>query len=170
NQTMPYLKDRMADILKMSDAMQFMINNLQHMYGLLQQVDATTHDLAENTNELTAITDELRDHSADFDDFFRPLRNYFYWEPHCFDIPVCAALRSVFDALDGIDALTDQFGQITTSLDKLNALQPKLLALLPPQIASQQINRDLALTNYATTSGIDDQTAAALQNSTAMGQ
>ena len=26
---------------------------------------------------------------ANFDDFFRPIRNYFYWEPHCFDIPVC---------------------------------------------------------------------------------
>ena len=27
---------------------------------------------------------------ADFDDQFRPMRNYFYWEPHCFDIPMCA--------------------------------------------------------------------------------
>ncbi len=52
--------------------------------------------------------EDLRDKIANFDDFFRPLRNYFYWEPHCFDIPICAALRSVFDALDGIDALTDQ--------------------------------------------------------------
>ena len=32
-------------------------------------------------------TEELRDHIADFDDFFRPIRNYLYWEPHCFDIP-----------------------------------------------------------------------------------
>ena len=55
-------------------------------------------------------------------------------------------------------------------MDKLNALQPKLLALMPPQIASQETNRDLTLTNYATTSGINDQTAAALQNATAMGQ
>ena len=52
----------------------------------------------------------------------------------------------------------------------MNALQPKLLALLPPQIDCQETNRDLILTNYATTSGINDQTAAALQNATAMGQ
>ena len=50
---------------------------------------------------------ELRDHIADFDDFFRPLRNYFYWEPHCFDIPICWSIRSVFDTLDGIDTMTD---------------------------------------------------------------
>ena len=45
----------------------------------------------------------------------------------------------------------------------------KLVALIPPQIANQQTNRDLTMTNYATTSGIYDQTAAALENSTALG-
>ena len=32
---------------------------------------------------------------ANFDDFFRPIRNYFYWEPHCYNIPICWALRSI---------------------------------------------------------------------------
>jgi RND superfamily putative drug exporter len=100
----------------------------------------------------------------------RPLRNYFYWEEHCFDIPVCAALRSIFDTLDGIDALSDRFGKVTASLDKLNALQPQLMALLPAQVAIQQTNGALILKNYATSSGINDQAAAALQNSTAMGR
>ena len=50
---------------------------------------------------------ELRDHIADFDDFFRPLRNYLYWEPHCYNIPVCWSMRSLFDSLDGIDTMTD---------------------------------------------------------------
>ena len=52
----------------------------------------------------------------------------------------------------------------------MDELQPKLLALIPPQIANQQTNRDLTMTNYATNAGIHDQTAAALQNSTALGQ
>ena len=50
---------------------------------------------------------ELRDHIADFDDFFRPLRNYLYWEPHCYDIPICWSMRSIFDTLDGVDTMTD---------------------------------------------------------------
>ena len=83
---------------------------------------------------------------------------------------MCAALRSIFDALDGIDALTDQLGDVAGSIAKLDELQPKLLALIPPQIANQQTNRDLTMTNYATNAGIQDQTAAALQNSTALGQ
>ena len=100
----------------------------------------------------------------------RPLRNYFYWEPHCFDIPFCSALRSVFDSLDGISELSDKFGTITASLDKLDALQPQLLALLPPQIAIQERNLDLTLSNYATTSGTNAQSEEALRNATAMGQ
>src|SRR4029079_14241161 len=116
------------------------------------------------------VAQELRDKIANFDDFFRPLRNYFYWEPHCFDIPACWALRSLFDALDGIDALTDQLASVSGSITKLDELQPKLLALIPPQIAIQQTNRDLSMTNYGTTSGIYDQSAAALENSTALGQ
>jgi RND superfamily putative drug exporter len=55
-------------------------------------------------------------------------------------------------------------------LDKLNALQPQLVTLLPPQIAIQERNRDLTLSNYATNSGTDAQSAEALKNATAMGQ
>ena len=54
-----------------------------------------------------------------------------------------------------------QLGNVTAGLDKLDQLQPKLLALIPPQIASQQTNRDLTMTNYATQRWIYDQTAAA---------
>ena len=101
---------------------------------------------------------DLRDKIANFDDFFRPIRSYFYWEKHCYDIPACFALRSTFDALDSIDQLTAKFEDLTATLDRLDALQPKLVALIPPQIASQQTNRDLTLASYATLSGIYAQT------------
>jgi RND superfamily putative drug exporter len=169
-ENLKYQQDRGADLLKQADEISKTIAILQQQYALQQQSSAATNEQTQAFHATVATVEDLRDKIANFDDTFRPLRNYFYWEPHCFDIPMCWSLRSIFDALDGIDALTDQFGQITSSLDKLNALQPKLLALLPPQIATQQTNRDLTLTNYATTSGIDDQTAAALQNATAMGQ
>ncbi|MCV7015107.1 hypothetical protein H7I40_22175 [Mycolicibacterium madagascariense] len=46
------------------------------------------------------------------------------------------ALRSIFDAIDGIGQLSDHFGQIIASLDKPNAIQPRLAALIPRQIAN----------------------------------
>ena len=169
-QNLPFQQARAADILTQVDVIDKGINVLRQQYELQQQSSAVTDEQAKAFAQTVATAQDLRDKIANFDDFFRPLRSYFYWEPHCFDIPVCAALRSIFDALDGIDALTDQLGDVAGSIAKLDALQPKLLALIPPQIANQQTNRDLTMTNYATTSGIDDQTAAALQNATALGQ
>ena len=167
---LPFQQARGADLLKQVDVINNSIDVLRQQYALQQQSGAATDEQTKAFQQTVAMAQDLRDKIANFDDFFRPLRNYFYWEPHCFDIPACAALRSLFDALDGIDALTDQLANVSGSIAKLDELQPKLLALIPPQIASQQTNRDLTLTNYATTSGINDQTAAALQNSTTLGQ
>src|SRR5207248_1225830 len=98
---------------------------------------------AAKSQELLKVTEQLRDNIANFDDQFRPLRNYFYWEPHCFDIPMCAATRSVFDALDSIDEVTDKTGAVQVNTDQLADLAPKLTALLPQTIASMKTSRDL---------------------------
>jgi putative drug exporter of the RND superfamily len=169
-ENLPYQQARAADLLRQVSVINDSIDTLRQQFALQQQAGAITDEQAQAFKDTVATAQDLRDKIANFDDFFRPLRNYFYWEPHCFDIPACAALRSLFDALDGIDALTDQLSNVSTSITKLDELQPKLLALIPPQIDIQQTNRDLTQTNYATTSGIQDQTAAALQNATALGQ
>jgi len=167
---LPFQQDRANDLTKQVAVIDDTIGVLRQQLALQQQSSDVTHEQSVAFQDTVATAKDLRDKIANFDDFFRPLRNYFYWEPHCFDIPVCWALRSLFDALDGIDELTDQLSNVAISIGKLDALQPKLLALIPPQIANQQTNRDLTMTNYATTAGIYDQSQAALQNSTALGQ
>ncbi|MCW2626172.1 MMPL family transporter [Mycobacterium sp.] len=169
-QNMPFSKDTLADMLKMADEMQFTIDNLQQMYGILQQVTATTHDLAGHTNEIQADTNELRDHIADFDDFFRPIRNYFYWEPHCFDIPLCWSTRSLFDSIDGIDKLTDALGPVVKDTEHLDSLLPQTLALLPPMIDTMRTMRGLSLTMYSTMSATINQMEAMNDTAIAMGQ
>jgi RND superfamily putative drug exporter len=169
-QNLQYQQARTHDLLTQAGEITKTIDILQQQLALQRQSAAATNEQTEAFHDTVATVTTLRDDIANFDDFFRPLRSYFYWEKHCFDIPVCWALRSTFDAIDGIDDLTNQFQKISASFDKLNALQPQLLALIPPQIASQQTNRDLLMKNYATSYGINNQTAAALQNSTAMGQ
>ena len=168
-QNLGYQQDRANDLLKQVGEIDKTIGILRNQAALQQQANDATHEQVEAFHQTVTVAQDLRDKIANFDDFFRPLRNYFYWEPHCFDIPICFALRSLFDALDGIDALTDQLANVTTSLDKLDSVQPKLLNLIPPQIASQLTNRDLIMTNYATLSGIYNQNAATLQNATALG-
>lgn len=166
---LPYQQARADDLLKQVGVINDSINVLRQQYALQQQSSDITHEQSQAFQDTVATAQNLRDKIANFDDFFRPLRNYFYWEPHCFDIPICWALRSLFDALDGINALTDQLANVSGSIAKLDELQPKLLALIPPQIQNQETNRDLTMTNHATTSGIYDQTAKALENSTQLG-
>ena len=74
-------------MLKQADEMAKTINLMQRMYDLIQQLNNTTHRTITATKEINAITNELRDHIADFEDFYRPIRGYFYWEKHCYDIP-----------------------------------------------------------------------------------
>ena len=98
--------------------------------------------------DMTVDVAELRDHIADFDDFFRPIRNYFYWEPHCFDIPICWSFRSIFDTLDGIDTMTDDIQNLMPDMERLDTLMPQLVALMPPMIETMKTMKTMMLTMY----------------------
>jgi RND superfamily putative drug exporter len=164
-----YLQDRMADMLVQADEMQKSIDTMERMSSLTQQMAETTHSMVAKTRNMTVDIAELRDHIADFDDFFRPLRNYFYWEPHCYDIPVCWSIRSIFDTLDGIDTMTDDIQALVPDLEHLDSLMPQLVALMPQQIETMKTMKTMMVTMHATQKGMQDQMAAAQENSTAMG-
>ena len=150
---LPFQKDRMDDMLKQADEMTTTIGLMQHMYDTMKQMVDTTHRLTQSTHELKEITEELRDHIADFDDFWRPLRNYLYWEPHCFNIPICWTLRSIFDGLDGVDRISDKMDDLVKDLDNLDALLPQLLVSFPQMIETLESQRTMMLTMHSTMSG-----------------
>ena len=167
---MSYMQDRMKDMLKMGDEMQATVDNMEHMYLLMQGLTGVTHEMVGKTKEMVATTNELRDHIADFDDFFRPIRNYFSWEPHCFDIPICYSMRSVFDALDGIDKLSDDLGSLVVNMDQLDQLMPQMLTIMPPMIENMKFMKTTMLTMQSTMGGLQDQQQAMQDNANAMGQ
>jgi len=170
NLNLPFQRDQLADQLKTVDAMNVSIDILEKQYQLsLRQSDLTV-DSAAKSRALLDATKELRDNIANFDDQFRPVRNYFYWEPHCFDIPMCAALRSVFDSLDKIDEVTDQTAAVQVNTDQLANVAPQLTALLPETIASMKTSRDLALASYNSQKALLDQQQASNDTALAMGQ
>ena len=165
-----YLQDRMKDMLKMGDDMNVSINTMTQMYNLMGELNAVTHDMVGKMDLTLADIQTLRNHIADFDDFFRPIRNYFYWEPHCFDIPVCWSIRSVFDTLDGIDTMTDDFQQLVPNLHQLDMLTAQMRTLMPPMIETMRSMRTMQLTMQSTQSGMYDQIAAMQDNQSAMGK
>ena len=198
-QNMTFVKDRLEDMRKQAEELAGTTATLDRTYALLQQLADTTHhsvgatkklaDAAHHaiavTKETVDISKEVRDHLADFDDFFRPVRNYFYWEQHCYDIPTCWALRSAYDASDGVDKITNKLDEITPDLDNIDTIMrdeltpdldnidtvmPQLLALLPAQIATIESVRTMLLTTYSTMSGIVEQMEQLGGDVGAMGQ
>ncbi len=169
NMNLPFQRKQLDDQLKMIDATNTSIAIMKEQYQLSLQQTKLTVDSDAKSRELLAITEKLRDNIANFDDQFRPLRNYFYWEPHCFDIPMCAATRSVFDALDSVDEVTDKTGDVQVNTDQLAELAPKLTALLPQTIASMETSRDLSLASYNSQKALIDQMQAMNDTALSMG-
>ena len=165
-----YNQDMTANMLKQADDMQTTIDTMTKMSSLTAQMADVTHQMVAQMKGMVVDIEQLRDNIANFDDFFRPLRNYFYWEPHCFDIPVCYSIRSVFDTLDGIDLMTDDFKQIVPQMEKLDVLMPQMVALMPGMIDTMKSMKTMMLTMYATQKGMQDQQTAGSENATAMGQ
>jgi RND superfamily putative drug exporter len=167
---MSFLQDRMNDMLRMGDDLQASIDNMQQMYDLMGELNAVTASMIGKMNLTYEDVKEMRDHIADFDDFIRPMRNYFYWEPHCFNIPVCAAIRSVFDTMDGISTTTDDIKELLPVLGQLDALTTQLRTLMPPMIATMESMKIMQLTMQSTQSGMYDQMQAMQDNQNAMGK
>ena len=164
-----YTQRTMNEMLTQANDMQTTIDTMTKMSSLMGQMSAVTHSLVARTRGTTIDVAELRDHIADFDDFFRPLRNYLYWEPHCYDIPVCWSIRSVFDTLDGVDATTDDVQALLPDLERLDSLMPQLMALMPAQIETMKSMQKMMLTMHASQASQQDQMAATNENQSAMG-
>ncbi len=168
-QSMKYQRDQMNNMLKQADEMTKTIATMQRMYDLMTQLVATTHRMVGDTEEMQQITNELRDRIADFDDFWRPVRSYFYWEKHCFDIPMCWSIRQIFDAIDGVDQITEKLNTLVGDIKDLDRLMPQMVAQFPPMIETMVNMRTMMLDMHSTMSGIFDQMDEMSDNATAMG-
>lgn len=169
-QNLQFMKGATEDLLKQADVMTEQITIMKRMYELQQQITATTHHSIDETKEMMLLVDELRDHIADFEDFWRPVRSYFYWEKHCYDIPICWSLRQIFESLDGVDAESEKLHDVIKDLNIVDTLMPQLLEQFPPIIATLESIRTMTLTMHSTMSGLFSETDQTGQATTAMGQ
>ncbi|WP_051288508.1 RND family transporter [Mycobacterium sp. URHD0025] len=168
-QTAKFNNDSSAQMLEQADELSKTVASMERMYTLMTELTATTHSMVGNTHEMVDATKEMRDNLANFDDFFRPLRNYLYWEPHCFDIPVCQSMRSIFDTLDGIDTLTDKMQTLTTDMDRMDQLMPQMLPELRSTIDSMKRMRDFMIATHSTQAGTQAAQQEAAKGATEIG-
>lgn len=152
-----FLRDRIKDIGTLADTTGNILQSTQRIQDITKQLVVGTHLSRQSAEQLRSLSEETRDHLADFDDFFRPMRNYFYWEPHCYDIPICFALRSLYDSIDTVDSITDELGNTVKGISIIDTVTPQII----PQIQSTMTNlraiQALTLTLQGTLNSLVDQ-------------
>ncbi|WP_197283650.1 MMPL/RND family transporter [Mycobacterium sp. Marseille-P9652] len=169
-QNLRFMRDRTDDMLKMSDDLGAMIASMERMQALVGQLSDRTHHMVGAMHDMQATLDEMRDHLADFDDFARPLRSYLYWEQHCFNIPVCQATRSVFEAMDGVDKFSENMTTLIKDMNDVDAIMPQMVAEFPPIIAVAKSMQGTLLTMHSSFSGLVTQMTQMTDTASAMGQ
>ncbi|HWS93224.1 MAG TPA: MMPL family transporter, partial [Mycobacterium sp.] len=148
-QNIKFLADRTADIDKLADHMGKLIdetNQLQQITGrladLTDQLTVGTHISREATEQIHHITDDARDNLANVDDFFRPMRSYLYWERHCFDIPICWALRSLNETIDNVDQVSEQLVNLLKGLTIIDTVTPQMVPQMHAMVLHMGIMAD----------------------------
>ncbi|ANW65340.1 hypothetical protein BCA37_18690 [Mycobacterium sp. djl-10] len=169
-QNMEFMFDRLDDMKRQAEDLGNTITIMQNMQNIMTRMSGITDDMLTDVGDLQETAKTLRDSMANFDDFFRPIRNYFYWEPKCFNIPLCWSLRGVFDGLDGISIITDQMDRMISGFEDMNALFPEMLAQFPAMITTMQNMQQMMLTMHSTMYGMYSAMDEAGEGATEMGR
>jgi RND superfamily putative drug exporter len=129
-QQLPFNREQNLNTDQQADIQAHSVAVLRKEIGFFQGVSEELHQTALTVEDLQRVGDDIRDEVSNVDDFFRPIKSYFYWEKHCFDIPICWTFRSLFDTIDQIDKLADDIGDAKVSLDAIDKLFPQIIAQL----------------------------------------
>ena len=148
--------ERTDDLLAQAENTAKLIEIMERQYELMKELTGVQLSMLNNTRDVQEIFDELRGSVTLFDDFFRPIRNYFYWEPHCYNIPICWAIRSIFDMLDKADSVQDKLQTMVAEMEKLEVILPQILEIYPQQIAVMKTMYNMQLKMHSTMSGMNE--------------
>jgi RND superfamily putative drug exporter len=147
-QQLPFTQQQNANTDKQAQINADTVTVLRKEIVLFQNMSDELHKTVITVEDLQRVTNEMNSEISNLDDFLRPLRNYFYWEPHCFDIPICWAFRSLFDTIDGIDKLASDIKDATTSLEAIDKLLPQIITQLKLTADDTEALTALLVNNY----------------------
>src|ERR1700761_3336414 len=124
---LPFNREQNSNTDAQADIQTHSVAVLRKEIGFFQKVSDELHQTVLTVEDLERISNEMNEEISNVDDFFRPIKSYFYWEKHCFDIPICWSFRSLFDALDHIDHLAEDIKFARISLAEVDATFPKII-------------------------------------------
>ena len=129
-QQLPFNKQQNANTDQQAQITTHTVAVLRKEIGFFQNMSDELHQTVLTVEDLQKVTEEMNSEISNLDDFFRPIKSYFYWERHCFDIPICWTFRSVFDTLDHIDKLAEDINAAKTSLEAVDRILPQIITQL----------------------------------------
>ncbi|ORA16594.1 RND family transporter [Mycobacterium arosiense] len=129
-QQLPFNREQNSNTDAQADIQAHSVAVLRKEIGFFQKVSDELHQTVLTVEDLKRISNEMNEEVSNLDDFFRPVKSYFYWEKHCFDIPICWAFRSLWDTIDHIDHLAEDIDKAEISLAEVDKAFPQIIAQL----------------------------------------
>ncbi|OBH53277.1 hypothetical protein A5686_09145 [Mycobacterium sp. E2479] len=129
-QQLPFNREQNSNTDAQAEIQAHSVAVLRKEIGFFQKVSDELHQTVLTVEDLERVSNEINEEIANVDDFFRPIKSYFYWEKHCFDIPICWSFRSLFDGLDQIDHLAEDIKYARVSLVEVDKAFPQIIAQL----------------------------------------
>ncbi|OBJ31096.1 RND family transporter [Mycolicibacter heraklionensis] len=151
-QQLPFTREQNANTEQQAQIMAHSVEVLQSTIVLTQKLADEMHATVLTMEEMQALTEQMDEQISNLDDFMRPIRSYFYWEPHCFDIPVCWAFRSLWDMMDSVDKLAANIKDAVSHLEVVDTLLPQMVAQLNKMADDQIALQALIVNTYGPTS------------------
>lgn len=126
-QQLPFNREQNSNTDAQAEIQAHSVAVLRKEIGFFQKVSDELHQTVLTVEDLQRVSDEMNEEVSNLDDFFRPIKSYFYWEKHCFDIPLCWAFRSLWDTIDHIDHLAEDINQARISLTEVDKAFPQII-------------------------------------------
>ncbi|MBZ4532836.1 MMPL/RND family transporter [Mycobacterium avium] len=151
-QQLPFNMQQNANTNDQAQITQHTVAVLRKEIGFFQTMSDEMHKTVVTMQDMQKVTDELRSNLANLEDFFRPIRSYFYWEKHCFDIPVCWAFRSLFESIDGLDKMADDIKDAVSYLEVIDKTLPQIITQLKLTADDSEALASLLVSTYGQSS------------------
>src|ERR1700761_6280253 len=129
-QQLPFNMQQNANTIEQAQITTHTVAVLRKEIVFFQKVSDELHQTSLTIQDLQRVSEDIRDDVSNLDDFFRPIKSYFFWEKHCFDIPICWTFRSVFDTIDQIDHLAEDINFARISIDEIDKTFPQIITQL----------------------------------------
>lgn len=147
-QQLPFTREQNANTDQQAQIMGHTVEVLQTTIALTQKLADEMHSTVLTMEEMQALTEQMDEEISNLDDFMRPIRSYFFWEPHCYDVPVCWAFRSLWEMMDSVDKLAENIKNAVSSLEVVDTLLPQLVTQLNIMADDQIALRSLIVNTY----------------------